>query len=273
MLPHHVVCYSECWVPWVDDGHARSCTIGAMTMSAMLPPHGWRYTGLTHSRRQTLEEPAPLGYLVGALLALSDLGGIDVRERCDEAKLEKVAANRVGFQLRPRTSNAREALDRLLNGDYGLRARYCVSPEEGSRATAFVCREIAVAIRERSIGLASGVSNDDVKALTKAMEPSLNEPSAKAWFDPPTDKRAVTLDDGQVFSAVWDRSRRLPEAVQSALPGLSPQQITVLLAKGQGVPLPAFLDIKGAFVTAEGLAYVPASKRTRALQIHLMGWT
>lgn len=242
-------------------------------MSPILPPRAWRYTALTHSRREALEEPLSLGHLVSALLAHSTLSGIDVRERCDEAKLQRVVANRVGFQVRPTTNNARDALDRLLNGAYGLRASYCVSPEEGIRATTFVCREIAVAIRKRSIGLASGVSNDDVAALNQAMKPSLTHPSAKAWFDPPTDKRAVTLDDGHLSSAVWDRSRHLPEVVQTALPDLSPQQITVALAKGQSVPLPAFLDIKGAFVTGGGTEYVPESKRTRALQIHLMGWT
>lgn len=221
-------------------------------MNAMLPPPAWLYTDLTHCRRQTLEKQLPLGRLVGDLLAHSDLCGIEVREPCDEAKLDKVVANRVSFQLQPRTAKARDALDRLLNGAFGLRARYCVSSEEGSRATAFVCREVAGAIRERRIGLANGVSNDEVTALTQVMAPSLNQPSAKVWFDPPTDKRASTVDDGHVFSAIWDQSRRQPEFVQTALPGLSPQQIEVSMAKGRTVPLPAFLDIKGAFVTAEG---------------------
>jgi hypothetical protein len=220
-----------------------------------------------------LEEQQPLGVLVGDLLAHSDLCGIEVREPCDEAKLEKVVANRVSFQLQPRSANGRDALDRLLNGASGLRARYCLSAEEGRRANAFVCREVADAIRDWRIAFASGVSNDEAAALTQAMRSSLNKPSAKVWFDRPTDKRAAAFSDGRVSSEIWDQSRRQPELVRSALPSLSPQQIEVSMAKGGTVPLPGFLNIKGAFVTAEGAEYVPASKRTRALQIHLMGWT
>ena len=143
----------------------------------------------------------------------------------------------------------------------------------GQLCDRFVCSAIADAILQRKIGLASGVSNQQVTALTQAMVHSLSWPSAKVWFDPPTDKRAAGLDDGHVLSAIWDRSRRQPALVEAALADLSPQQIEASLAKGRTVPLPALLDVKGAFVTAEGTEYVPRSKRTRALQIHLMGWT
>ncbi len=239
----------------------------------MLPPDGWQYSDLTPSRHQTLQEQLPLECLIGDMLAHSALCGVDVCEPCDEAKLEKVFANRVSFQLQPNTSSAHDALDRLLNGAFGLRARYCLSPEEGSCATAFVCGAIADAILERKIGLVRGVSNLQLTALAQAMVHSLLRPSAKVWFDPPTDKRAAALDDGHVLSAIWDRSRRQPPLVEAALADLSPQQIEASLAKGRTVPLPALLDVKGAFVTAEGSEYIPRSKRTRALQIHLMVWT
>lgn len=239
----------------------------------MLPPDGWQYSHLAPSRRQSLLEQLPLERLISDVLAHSDLCGVEPHESCDEAKLDKVAASRVNFQLQPNTSSAHDALDRLLNGAFGLRARYCLSPEEGSCATAFVCSSIADAILERKIGLVSGVSNPQVTALGQAMVHSLARPSAKVWFDPPTDKRAAALDDGHVLSAIWNRSRHQPTLVEVALAHLSRQQIEASLAKGQTVPLPALQDVKGAFVTAEGSEYVPRSKRTRALQIHLMGWT
>jgi hypothetical protein len=196
-----------------------------------------------------------------------------VCEPCDEAKLDKVIADRVSFHLQPNSPNAHDALDGLLNGAFGLRARYCLSPEQGSRATAFVCNAIAAAVLERKIGYVSGESNPQLTALAQAIVRSLLRPSAKVWFDPFTDKRAAILDEGHVLSAIWDRSRRQPALVEAALSDLSPQQIEASLAKGRTVPRPALLDVKGAFVTAEGSEYIPRSKRTRALQIHLMGWT
>lgn len=239
----------------------------------MLPPDGWRYTHLAESRLHILVEQLSLERLIGDVLAHSDLCGVDVREPCDEAKRDKVIANRVVFRLQPRNRSACDALDRLLNGAFGLRARYCLSPEEGSHATGFVCREIAGAIVERNIGVASGVPKEQIAALTQAVGYSLCQPSAKVWFDGPVDKCAADLNDGHLFSAIWDQSRREPALVEAALPCLSPQQIGASLAKGRTVPMPTALDVKGGFATAEGTEYVPRSKRMRALQIHLMGWT
>ena len=239
----------------------------------MLPPDGWQYSHLAPGRRQGLLEQFPLERLISDVIAHSDLCGVNLCECCDEAKLERVVANRVSFQLQPNTPSAHDALDRLLNGAFGLRARYCLSPEEGSCATAIVCSAIATAISELEIGSVSGVSSPQVTALGQAMVHSLSWASAKVWFDPPTDKRAAAPDDGNVLSATWDRSRREPALVEAALADLSPQQIEASLAKGRTVPLPTLLDVKGAFVTAQGSEYVPRSKRTRALQIHLMGWT
>lgn len=210
-------------------------------MNTTPPPDGWHYSDLTPSRRQSLLEQIPLERLISDLLPHTDLCRVDVCEPCDEAKLDKVIANRVSFQLQPNTSSAHDALDRLLNGAFGLRARYCLLPEEGSRATGFVCSAIVAAILERKIEPASGVSNRQVMALAQAMVHSLRLPSAKVWFDPPTDKRAAVFDDGQVRSAIWDRSRRQPALVEAALSGLSPQQIGASLAKGRTVPLPALL--------------------------------
>lgn len=220
-----------------------------------------------------LETRISLEQMVVELLANSELRNVEPQEPCEEAKLDKLVANRVAFQLYPRTPSAHDAVDRMLNGPFGLRACYCISPERGSSATAHVCREITDAIRESRIGLASSVSNKEIVKLTQLIEPSLCLPSAKVWFDPPTDKRAKSLEDGCVTAATWDKSRRQPQLVRTALPSLSPQQIEFSMMKGDTVPTPAFLDIKGAFVTHEGIEYVAVNKRTRSLQIHLMGWT
>ena len=98
-------------------------------------------------------------------------------------------------------------------------------------------------------------------------------PSAKVWFDPTTDWRRVAAADGHVTATTWYRNHRQPQLVREALPCLSAQQIEFSLSKGATVSLPAFLDIKGAFVTADGTEHVAVSKRTRAIQIHFMGWT
>jgi hypothetical protein len=117
------------------------------------------------------------------------------------------------------------------------------------------------------------VFNPQMSDLTRAIEPSLSKASSKIWFDSETDRRAPAIDDGHVLNAIWDRNRLQPAVVHSALPELSPQQIEASLAKGMTVPVPKLLDIKGALVTAAGSEYVAESKRTGALQIHLMGWT
>src|SRR6266540_405118 len=227
----------------------------------MLPPDGWQYKQVARSRLQSLLDEVSIEELIRDVLAGSELCHVDAAEPCDEAKRDKVIAHRVSFQLQPSDSSARVGIDCLLNGGYGLRARHCHSPEEGSRANAIVCREITEAIRNLNIRLANDVSGKDLETLAQAIAISLRHPSAKVWFDAATDKRAATADDGEVSSAIWDRMRREPKLIEAAIPCLSQGQIAFSLAKGRTVPLPAALDINGAFIRLDGTEYVAKSKR------------
>ena len=214
-----------------------------------------------------------LDELVAEVLAGMVIGDIALKEPCDEAKREKLIAHRISFVLRPVNETASRAADRLLNGAYGLRAHYCNSSEEGTEANGAICRALAEAIQKGTIRTDGDISGQQVTAHADAIGESLTKSSAKVWFDAPTDRRAARFDDGEVLSDVWAQSRKDPKRVESALPKMSPQQIGVSLAKGPSVPQPIALDVKAAFIAPNGMEYVPASKKTRALQIHLMGWT
>jgi hypothetical protein len=239
----------------------------------MLPPQGWQYQLVDRSRSELLMRMASLDQLVAEVLAGVVIEDIRLKEPCDEAKREKRIAHRVTFSLRPINETASDAADRLLNGAFGLRAHYCCSPEEGSSANSAVCRSLADAIRTRSVRSNGTIPGEQLHLLADALGESLLSSSAKVWFDPATDKRPGRFEDGEVFSDVWAQSRVDRKRVQSALPELSAQQIEASLSKGRSVPRPLALDVKAAFIGPDGLEYIPASKRTRHLQIHLMGWT
>lgn len=239
----------------------------------MLPSRGWQYQHVDRSRSKLLMRAGSVDQLAAEVLAGVFIDDIRLREPCDEAKREKVIAHRVTFSLRPISEAASEAADRLLNGAHGLRAHYCYSPEEGSDANRAVCRSIMDAIQARTITSIRTITEQEYRALVDALGESLALSSAKVWFDPATDKRAVKLEDGEVVSDLWRQSRADPKGVEFALPGLSAQQIEASVAKGRSVPRPLALDVKAAFTEPDGAEYIPASKRTRPLQIHLMGWT
>jgi hypothetical protein len=239
----------------------------------MLPPNGWHYGGLTVSRSNSLTRKTSIDQLVADILAGAVVDNIKLKDRCDEAKREKLTAHRVSFGLRPTNEYAAEAMDQLLNGAFGLRARYCSSPEEGSIANASVCRAIAKAILAQQIGAGDDISERALFIMPNALGESLAKSSAKVWFDAPTDKRGVESEDGEVFSEVWKQSRIDQERLTSMLPDLSPQQLKASLVKGLSVPRPLSLDVKAAFTERNGKEYVQGSKRSRAMQIHLLGWT
>jgi hypothetical protein len=239
----------------------------------MLPPPGWRYQHIDRSRSELLTRTASLEHLAAEVLAGVVIDDIRLREPCDEAKREKLIAHRVSFSLRPVNEAASEAADRLLNGAYGLRAHYCYSPEEGSNANRSVCLSLVDALQGRTIRWNSTIPEQEYDALLDALGESLAKSSAKIWFDPPTDKRPPRFEDGEIISDIWDQSRVDRKRVELALPELSAQQIEASLAKGRSAPRPLALDVKAAFTGLDGVEYIPASKKTRPLQIHLMGWT
>jgi hypothetical protein len=235
--------------------------------------HGWHYKNIDQARSELLMREATIDLLVVDVLEGVVIEGIDLKEPCNEAKRAGVVASRISFRLRPVSEAASDALDRLLNGSYGLRARYCHSPEDGSNANSVVCRALAQTIRARSIGLHSSVPEQQLLLLSDVLGESFAKPSAKIWFDAPTDKRPTTVDDGEVFSDIWNQSRSDPKRVESALPELSPQQVQMSLSKGRSVPRPLAVDIKATFTEPNGVEYVTVGKRSRPLQLHLMGWT
>ena len=80
-----------------SDGQERDAASGWLAILASNPKPS-----------PNLLEQLPLERLIGDVLAHSDLCGVDVHEPCDEAKLDKVIANRVSFRLQPNTSSANE---------------------------------------------------------------------------------------------------------------------------------------------------------------------
>ena len=110
------------------------------------------------------------------------------------------------------------------------------------------------------------------------MNPSLLLPSAKVWFGRKVDRAPASFCEGELDCARWIESRtKNPNSILDSLSSndfdLTMQQIEYSLCKGRTMPTTGSLDIKGAFVTDNLDEYVTLNKRTRALQIHLLGWT
>lgn len=211
---------------------------------------------------------ASLDQLVAEILTDMVFENLKLKEPCDEAQRKGLHAQRFSFSLRPTSQAACDAIDSLLNGAYGLRAHYCHSPEEGGSANSAVCHALAEAIQGLTIS-----AGGNIFELPGELLKSLEKASAKIWFDDETDKRGVLIEDGELFSDTWIQSREDPQRVKLKLGELSAQQIETSLAKGRSMPKPLALTVKTAFTEPNGLEYIPASKESRSLQIHLMGWT
>jgi hypothetical protein len=177
------------------------------------------------------------------------------------------------WTVREFISNAsREAADYLMNGVSGLRATYASDHVVGSRVNSAVCQVIADAILDSRIKISRGTPNSVRETLRECVATSMSKLSAKVWYDSDTDKSSPDIQLGTVSCSVWEANwiqfRGLAERL-----GLTDQQLQVSISKGKTVPRPRKLDVKGAFVYSDEQEYVALSKRTRPLQIHLVGWT
>lgn len=231
----------------------------------------WRYRRLGNERLELLSKQVSIGFLVDLLLANSRLAELDPEERCEERAGR--GSRRVKFALLPEGSTATDALDQLLNGAFGLRATYAASAELGASANQEICRSVASAFLENRIRTSEPLRLLEI--LHSAIACSLSFPTAKVWFDAVTDRSSasVLLEQGEVECSAW---KPVPDDETEALAlqlGIGVQQLEETASKGRSVPRPRALDVKGAFIFANGDEYQAQSKRQRPYQIHRLGWT
>lgn len=234
---------------------------------------GWTYSEVEEPRLGRLLSPARIDVVVGEILANSRVSALNTNEPCDEPDGKKRKARRIVFSLEPLSEKACIAMDWLLNGAGGLRASYAADAESGVAANRTICLAIADALEAERLPIDPRYNAKTKAAFRAGIRAALCRDSAKVWYDSPTDKATgVSVLDGQIECAAWregrQRADQLPEMLE-----LSPGQVSVARLKGRYVPRPRALDCKGAFLDPNEEVYVPASKRTRAHQIHLLGWS
>lgn len=240
-----------------------------------LPPHGWVYKGMKSARLQNLMSQKPLGAIVEEILENAVISRANPKAPCEESKKFGILAHRVEFELTSRHPGCANAMDQLLNGAFGVRARYAVDADEGSNATGRVCRIIAEAIRTGQLPFSDDFAHLEC-ALRENIEPSLSQPSAKVWFGESPDRAGASPEE--LECTVWIRSRSADQTgIQEALScngyEFTSQDFEYRIGKGRTVPTTKSIGIKGAWVTDNGVPYVTLNKRTRARQIHLLGWS
>lgn len=252
----------------------------ACECSAFQAPAGWRYANAEKERVEILDKPASIAALIAQIIAGSIVDRVMPRDGCNEREGKKCGAQRVWFALTPRNNATVDAIDQLLNGRFGLRAHYARDACAGDESTSEVCTAIADALVANRIPFVHTCSGVDRRDLQDRARLSLLMKSAKIWFDSDTDTRAVLREDAELTCDRWLDSRRTRRSELADLLAtdrqygrLAEQQIAAKLIKGATAPLPRFLDVKGAFICADGREYVPINKRRRADQIHLLGWT
>jgi len=107
------------------------------------------------------------------------------------------------------------------------------------------------------------------------LQRSLASPFAKVWFPPDVDEAGARPEAGTVSCAVWKNARAHRDDVVKAISKrgtiADDQFIVESMQKGECVPVAGALAVIGAFVGDR--VYIPLKKRTRAEQIHLMGWS
>lgn len=233
-----------------------------------LPPPGWRYENMLASRQAHLFQRVGLMDQVADVIRVCRITKFEPRDPCDECKPNRLPpAHRVALELGAYAPSSRRAFDRLLNGAYGLRARYALSAAYGQEATAQACRAIWDAVARGQLRTECDLTLDNQVSLYKT--------SAKVWFGSVSDKAGVSVEHAAVTCECWEDSRAADvNILRSKLEGsLDLQGIEYRLRKGSTAPIPMRLDVKGAFVCDDGTEYVAISKRTRSLQLHLLGWT
>lgn len=231
----------------------------------------WRYRRLGNERLELLSKQVSIGFLADLLLAHSRLAELDPEERCEERAGR--GSSRVTFALLPECSAAADALDQLLNGAFGLRATYAACAELGASANQEICRSIASAVLTNRIRTSEPAGR--LEMLHSAVACSLSFPTAKVWFDGDTDRSSasVLLQQGEVECSAW---KPVPDDEIEAFAlqlGIGVQQLEEAASKGRSVPRPLALDVKGAFIFANGDEYQALAKRQRPYQIHRLGWT
>jgi len=219
------------------------------------------------SRQAHLLQRVTLANQVTDVIRACRITKFDLRDPCDECRVNRLPpAHRVTLELGASAPSNRRAFDRLLNGAYGLRARYALSPAYGQEASAQVCR-----------GIWDAIAGGLLRAQCDLVEghASLCETSAKIWFDSTVDKADANADLVTVTCERWrDSCSTDVNILLSQFEGsLDLQGIEYRMRKGRTAPTPMRLDVKGAFVRNDGREYVAISKRTRSLQLHLLGWT
>jgi hypothetical protein len=216
-------------------------------------PVEWNTFRLSSDRRAYLE--ANLSFEQIAFAALKEIGVTRARiiPYKDPPRSEPKGARQVVFVI----CIDNTACDLLFNAPDGLRGRYWQSPEEGSRATAYLIGEMLPQLLEYA---EMNPPTPDKKAHPMDLRDialSLRAPSAKIW------PREKDDDDNSLF--------RLHELV---VPRWEENEKCAEFNKAfwRRTPISGQIEIKGAILRPDGSETVPPAKLKRSYEIHTFGF-
>jgi hypothetical protein len=149
----------------------------------------------------------------------------------------------------------RPLFDLYFNSPYGYRGAYYASTEYGLEMNAFLLRLLAPALT--GFTHHEGMSSD-------LMLTSIIAPSAKSWLAE-VGKGFCSKCEGDWSSPTDDAPEILNERWEVATAANS--------RFGRKAPFLRRIRVMGAFVNPAGKEYVPTRKRTRAKDIHDIGWS
>ena len=150
------------------------------------------------------------------------------------------------------------ALDLFFNSPVGYRAQYYVSVIEGERAN-------AVAIAALRPRLLDAARQADLGDLTLQLaDASLSYKSAKIWIN--TDALQDVTIDGAIEAPTWQ--------IEADGRGSQPCDRARVASAAAGLlaPIPAYLEIFGAWLDRNDQEYVMQKKQDRSIRLHKCGW-
>lgn len=220
-------------------------------MVAVLPTSDdWRYEGVSEER---------LRYLNASVSFEEILARIDREGTVRSAKIDPGRDSDVQGGIRPifEVSVTRETSDLFFNGPDGYRGKYWQGTEIGQVANRQVIEILTPRLLAHPKDKFKIIAPARMMALPE-LEKSLQLPSAKVWIG--AEIESIANATGELIVRRWRQNQLSGKLPQSAALASRPMMSEIL-------------DVKGAFLTGEGIELVQLSKKDRANQIHLGGWS
>lgn len=210
-----------------------------------VPPEEWQFLAMPDVRRSQLEE-IRFGQIAARIVKEASLAG-EPRAEIAENRAAPPNALRAIFPVAVTPTTG----DLMHNARDGLRGRYWLGPDEGNKATRHLVQLMSAwllqSLPRNGLNVGNLVLSCDVVAR------SLDFPSTKVWVD---EKQRTS--NGQLLEV----ARWALNETEENNPRL-----------WRWTPRATIVEVKTAWIAADGSEWVPDGKKERAIQIHRWGYS